>query len=83
MKNTAINEQVSVTQLGFKKDLAAYPRRIEFRGTVYEFVDSGLRCLVRRGNSLVEIISLSDGLNIFRLKHDRHSGSWTLLSIGS
>ncbi|MDB5181108.1 MAG: hypothetical protein JWO54_871, partial [Candidatus Saccharibacteria bacterium] len=41
MKSVNVNEQVAVTQMGFKKNLAAYPRRMEFRGTMYDFLDAG------------------------------------------
>lgn len=81
MKSVTINEQVAVTQVGFKKNLAAYPRRMEFRGSVYEFIDAGLRCLVRRGNQLSEIITLTDGHAQFRLRSDNRGSDWMLLSI--
>lgn len=83
MKSIAINEQVAITQLGFKKNLTAYPRRMEFRGSVYEFLDAGLRCLVRQGSHFSEIITLTDGTTHFRLRSDNHGGNWTLLSIMS
>lgn len=81
MKSVAINEQVAITQVGFKKNLSAYPRRMEFRGSVYEFIDAGLRCLVRTGDHIAEIITLTDGSAQFRLRSDNRGGDWTLLSI--
>ncbi len=81
MNRIAINEQVAVTQMGFKKNLSAYPRRMEFRGTVYEFLDAGLRCLVRSGDRLAEIITMTDGRSQFQLRSDNHGGNWTLVSI--
>ncbi len=83
MNRVSINEQVAVTQMGFKKNLAAYPRRMEFRGTVYEFLDAGLRCLVRSGDRLAEIITMTDGTSQFQLRSDNHGGNWTLVSIAS
>lgn len=83
MNRVVINEEVAVTKVGFKKNLAAYPRRMEFRGTVYEFLDAGLRCLVRSGESMAEIITLTDGTNHYRLRSDNHGGNWTLLTIMS
>lgn len=83
MSNVTVNEQVNVTQLGFKKNLTAYPRRMEFRGSVYEFLDAGLRCLVRSGDHLAEIITLTDGNEQFRLRSDNRGGNWTLLNIVS
>lgn len=81
MNRTNINEQVIVTALGFKKDLAVYPRRIEYQGLTYDFIDAGLRCLVRHGGRIAEILTLTDGRADFRLRSDNRGYSWTLLSI--
>lgn len=83
MNRVNINEQVAITKLGFKKNLAAYPRRMEFRGSVYEFIDAGLSCLVRTGGQMAQIVTLSDGHSLYRLRSDNHGGNWTLLSIMS
>ena len=79
--HTTINEHVAITKMGFKKDLSAYPRGMEFRGAIYEFIDAGLRCLVRSGGHLVEIVTVSDGKRNYRLRSDNHGGNWMLLSI--
>jgi hypothetical protein len=81
MNKVTINEQVLVTVMGFKKDLAAYPRRIEYQGATYDFLDAGLRCLIRHGGRIAEIVTLSDGRADFRLRSDNRGGNWTLLSI--
>ena len=81
MNRTNINEPVAVTAVGFKKDLAAYPRRIVYEGATYDFLDAGLRCLIRQGERIAEIFTLSDGHSQFRLRSDNRDGSWTLLSI--
>jgi hypothetical protein len=83
MNRVTINEQVAITQMGFKKNLSAYPRRMEFQGTIYEFLDAGLRCLIRTGNHMSEIVTMTDGRSQFRLRSDNHGGNWTLLSIVS
>lgn len=83
MNRVTVNQEVSVIRMGFKKSLAAYPRRIEFQGNVYDFVDAGVRCLVRKGSSLSEIVTMSDGNAYFRMRSDNHGGNWTLLSIFS
>jgi hypothetical protein len=79
--STLINEPIAVTEMGFKKNLTAYPRRIEYRGTIHTFLDAGLRCLIRQGSKTTELLTLSDGALSFRLRSDNHGGSWTLLSI--
>lgn len=83
MNRVTVNEQVAITQMGFKKNLAAYPRRMEFRGTIYEFLDAGLRCLVKAGNHITEVITMTDGSSQFQLRSDNHGGNWTLVSIMS
>jgi hypothetical protein len=83
MKKVHINEQVAITAIGFRKNLAAYPRRMEFRGNTYYFVDAGLRCQIRRGSCIAEIVILSDGRADYHLRTDDHGGNWTLLSITS
>lgn len=83
MKKIAINEPVFVTSLGFRKNLQAYPKRIEFRGSTYDFIDAGLRCLVKSGGKVVEILTLSDGSSEYCIKSPVKGGSWTLLSINS
>ena len=81
MNRNNINEQVNVTAMGFKKDLAVYPRRIEYQGSTYDFIDAGLRCLIRQGGRIAEILTLTDGSVNFRLRSDNRGSSWTLLSI--
>jgi hypothetical protein len=81
MMKTIINKEVNVTALGFKKNLQAYPRQMEFDGQTYDFVDQGLRCVIKRGGSLSQVLAMSDGSREYRLRSDNQGGSWTLLSI--
>ena len=83
MNKVNINQPVTVTSMGFRKNLAAYPRRIEFQGVSYSFIDAGLRCLVRHGNRIAEILTLSDGDTEYHLRTENKGGNWTLLSIAS
>lgn len=83
MKNTKVNEQVTITAIGFRKNLITYPRRMEFHGVTYNFIDAGIRCLVRCGGCMAEIITLSDGIADYYLRTDNQGNDWTLLSITS
>jgi len=83
MSRVDVNEQVNVTVIGFRKNLAAYPRRMEFRGQTYNFIDAGLRCLVRQGSFIAEFLTLSDGIANYHLRKDDSCSNWTLLSIAS
>ena len=83
MKKTQVNEPVTITAIGFRKNMATYPRRMEFRGATYDFIDAGLRCLVRHGERIAEVLTLSDGVSEYHLRSDNHGKIWTLLSIAS
>jgi hypothetical protein len=78
---TTINSPVTITAMGFGRDLHAYPRRMEYGGTTYQFLDAGLRTVIRSGERIAQILTMSDGANDYRLRSDNHGGSWTLLSI--
>ena len=82
MSRVTINEKVTITQLGFKKNLSAYPRRMEYQGAIYEFLDAGLRCLVKSGGgTIAEILTMTDGIRQYQLRTNNNGGSWTLLGI--
>lgn len=83
MTKTIINKEVNVTAVGFKKNLSTYPRQMEFEGRVYSFVDAGLSCIVKRGERLSQVLTLSDGRAQFRLRSDNRGGVWTLLSMSA
>jgi hypothetical protein len=78
---TTINTPVDITSMGFGRDMRAVPRRMEFQGRTYTFVDNGLRTIIRRGEHMAQILTMTDGQRDFRLRSDNHGGSWTLLSI--
>ncbi len=69
--------------MGFRKDLTAYPRQMEFDGATYSFIDAGLGCIVRSGERLSQIFTLSDGKQSFRLRSDNRGGIWTLVSMSA
>lgn len=79
MANITINSPVDVTALGFGRDMHPYPRRIEFEGTSYNFIDAGLRTVIRSGEKIAQIFTMTDGANDYRLRAD--GSSWTLLSM--
>lgn len=77
----SINRPVAVTAMSFGRDMRAYPRRMEYQGVTYDFIDAGLRLVVKSGERIAEILTMSDGASEFRLKSDNCGGSWTLLSM--
>lgn len=83
MTNTIINKEVTVTRIGFKKDMRAYPRQVEYEGAVYDFIDAGISCMVRSGERTKQILTLTDGNAQFRLRGDERGSVWTLLSVSA
>lgn len=80
-KRDVINEGVSITSLGFYKNLEPYPKRMEYKGKTYNFIEMGLKCLVRQGEKIAQVMTLSDGAAQYQLRYDQKSASWTLLAI--
>ena len=78
MKNT-INSPVDVTAIGFGRGMRAYPRRIEFQGVTYDFIDAGLRTVIRSGEKISQIFTMTDGRQSYRLKSE--GNNWTLLNV--
>ena len=78
---TTINTPVTITAMGFGRNMRAIPRRMEYEGRTYNFIDAGLRMVVRSGEQIAQILTMSDGESEFHLKSDNHGGSWTLLGI--
>ncbi len=74
-----INSPVDVTAIGFGRGMRSYPRRIEFEGTTYDFIDSGLRTVVKSGEKIAQIFTMTDGARDYHLRSD--GSSWTLLSM--
>ena len=77
-----INTPVDITSMGFGRDLRAIPRRMEYQGRSIDFIDNGLRAVIKKGEHMAQILTMTDGRESFRLRSDNHGGSWTLLSIG-
>jgi hypothetical protein len=78
-----INKEVAVTSVYFRpgRHLKGFPKRMEYEGREYTFLESGLRYLVKKGQELVEIFDMTDGTQNYRLKFDNSQQSWTLIGI--
>jgi len=78
-----INQEVAVTALYFRNNgnMKSYPKRMEFEGREYTFVESGLRYLVQKGQQLVQIFDMTDGVANYRLRFDSREHLWTLIDI--
>lgn len=77
--NKNINSPVSVTAVGFGRNMQPIPKRMEWGGRTYHFIDQGIRIISRRGHSKWNTFTMTDGQQSFCLQH--HGGSWVLLSV--
>jgi hypothetical protein len=57
-----------------------FPRKIKYKGRTIEFNELGLRHPTTRGNRMVHIFDMSDGLALYRLEFDAERLVWTLIS---
>jgi hypothetical protein len=86
MNRVSINKEVSVTALYFRNNsnrdrLKSYPKRMEYNGREYNFTESGLRYLIHKGQQLIQVFDMSDGLANYRLRFDGQNKLWTLVDI--
>lgn len=77
-----LNQEVNILSFAFTKGkkTRCVPTRIEVGNTQLEFIESGLRCLVKSGQKISEIFTMSDGQHQYRLKFEPQNRSWTLLT---
>ncbi len=75
----SINSPVDVTAIGFGRNLRTYPRRMEFEGATYDFLDAGIRTIVQSGEHAMQIFTMTDGMRDYRLRSD--TSGWTLLGM--
>lgn len=83
MKNrVVIAREVNVPEVYFKDDghLKTYPRRMEYEGREYTFMD-GLRSIIRKGQQMIQIFDMTDGARDYRLQFDDKQRSWTLVDM--
>lgn len=73
------NQEINVTSFYFKNS-RVFPRQIEMEGESLNFLETGLRCLVQKGQELIQIFNMSDGQKLYRLSFEPGSRTWKLLS---
>jgi len=80
---TNINKEVNVTALYFhnRRNLKSFPKRMEYDGRQYEFVESGMQYQITKDNQEVRLFDMTDGSATYRLKFDYGQFTWTLVSI--
>ena len=73
------DQYVNVTSFYFRNS-RVFPRRVEFDGEQLNFLETGLRCLVQKGQDFIQIFNMSDGKKLYRLSFEPGSRTWKLLS---
>ncbi len=71
--------EINVTSFYFKNS-RVFPRVVEQEGEKLSFLETGLRCLVQKGQEFVQIFNMSDGQKLYRLSFEPGSRTWKLLS---
>lgn len=57
-----------------------FPRKIKYKGRTIEFNELGLRHPTVKGNRMVHVFDMSDGLAAYRIEFDAESLVWMLVS---
>lgn len=80
---TAVNKEVNITAMYFhnSRGLKSYPKRMEYNGNTYTFLESGLQYLIKRGQKMIQIFDMTDGTDTYRLRFDENEFNWTLVNI--
>ena len=78
-----INERIEVLcifNIGASEQDYCFPRKIKHRGKTVEFTELGLHHPTTKGNRMVHIFDMSDGLANYRIELDAERLVWTLIS---
>ena len=83
--NQSVNKQISVLSYYFSNGNCAkfFPSRIEIDGKELDLIEAGIRCLVKKGQSFIQIFNMSDGKNQYKLSFEPDNRHWTLIGMKS
>lgn len=82
--NTLVNCEVDVTAFYFADGARkCFPKRIELNGQCLALLESGVRCIVQTGQRVVQIFTMTDGRQQYRLRFEPEARTWTLLNVAS
>jgi len=79
-----INERVEVVAV-FKKDTLAnkvcFPAKMKYKNQQIEFSELGLKHPTVKGQRMIHVFDMSDGVSDYRLEFDAESLIWTLVAM--
>lgn len=80
-----VNKEVNVNSVYFsgRSNFRSFPREISFDNQQVTFVESGMRYLLQKGQKIVQLFDMNDGVRNYRLQFDNQDHTWTLLNITS
>lgn len=80
-----VNKEITVNALSFrgKGKLRSFPKQITIDAEEVTFVETGMRYLLQKGQSVVQLFDMTDGHKNYRLQFDSANFSWTLLNVSS
>jgi hypothetical protein len=85
MENTVyVNQEVSIVAYYFKnglRRLKCFPKKMEYRGRIIEFIETGLRHPTKKGQRMIHVFDMTDGTADYRLEFDAEALTWTLVAI--
>lgn len=80
-----VNKEVTVNSLSFRGrgKLRSFPKQITIDAEEVTFVETGMRYLLQKGQSIVQLFDMTDGNKNYRLQFDNQSFTWTLLNVSN
>ena len=79
------NREVTVNAFSFKGQgkIRSFPKQITIDTEEITFVETGMRYLLQKGQSMVQLFDMSDGHKKYRLQFDTSNFTWTLLNVSN
>lgn len=80
-----INKEISVNSLSFRGrgKFKSFPKQITIDTEEVTFVETGMRYLLQKGQSVVQLFDMTDGHKNYRLQFDSSNFTWTLLNVST
>ncbi|MCA9329843.1 hypothetical protein KDA11_04310 [Candidatus Saccharibacteria bacterium] len=78
-----INKEVEVRSLSFtgKGNFKTFPKQISIDTEEITFIETGMRYILQKGQSIIQLFDMTDGQKNYRLQFDTTSFTWTLVRI--
>lgn len=80
-----LNKEVTVNSVSFRGrgKLRSFPKQITIDTEEVTFVETGMRYMLQKGQSIVQLFDMSDGHKNYRLQFDADNFTWTLLNVSA